>query len=282
MMDIDMSQLTPMKRLNTNFKILKELMIDYEHFMLNKSASKSIPYPFEPKDRITGEYKSYTKGVENDFLLIFNKIDADLSIGFIINYLNDYDNPKFKVTIKFGGSNECMRTSEEMNFEQFKANINELNKQLKNSRYNALQLVSQIFLKEEYDLNKYIEMAEAEIENNLGGEYSDYIELVNSLNANKESLSNSNKEIEENLKALDEYKDVEKLRTQLAEAEKKLSEKRSVFEKNMEIEKLQSNIQEQEKKVKYIGFRLLTKLNKLKGKFPRIIGDKIRSIMKQN
>ncbi len=277
-----MPQMTPMKRLNSNFKILKELMIDYEYFTLNKSASKSIPYPFEPKDRITGEYKSYTKGVENDFLLIFNKIDADLSIGFVINYLNEYDNPKFKVTIKFGGSNECMRSSEEMDMEQFRTKLNELNKQLINEKSYALELISQIFLNEEYDLNKYLEMAEAEIEHDLGDEYSSYIELVNSVNADKESLKNCNEEIEENLKALDEYKDVEKLRTQLAEAEKKLSEKRSVFEKNMEIEKLQSNIQEQEKKVKYIGFRLLTKLNKLKGKFPRIIGDKIRSITKQN
>jgi hypothetical protein len=80
--------ITPMKRLQTNFRTLKSLLTDFEHFTLNKSASKSIPYPFDPKCKLTGDNKHCTKGVKNDFLLIFNKIDEDISIGFVVNYPN--------------------------------------------------------------------------------------------------------------------------------------------------------------------------------------------------
>jgi hypothetical protein len=270
--------ITPMKRLQTNFRILKSLLIDFEYFTLNKSGSKSIPYPFEPKCRLTGDNKHCTKGVKNDFLLIFNKIDDDISIGFVINYLEDYENPTFMINIKYGGSNESIKNSEEMNIATFREKLNYLNRKLKSNNENPIEVISLLFFDEKYNIDEYKINAEKEVIALIGDKYQNYINLKEQYLLDKKELGNKHNIINGKLSELDEYKRVKELEALLDIANKELEIKQESFEKQSNISESELNIVEQEKIMLNIGWDLRSRLSKIKGKFPRFIGDKIKEI----
>lgn len=271
--------ITPMKRFNTNFRILKSLLTEYEYFTLNKTNIKSIPYPFSPIDRLTGDRKSYTKGVKNDFLLIFNKIDADISVGFAINYLKDFENPIFLVTIKFGGSNELIQSSNEMDMNEFIYNLNMLNRDLRNKK-DALQSISLNFFDEKYNLEKHYTQAESEVEDLVGEEYVSYMKLKEDYNRGLNSTSDKKKEISKELLRLDEHKEVERLKKLLVEAEVKLAVKKEEFQKKNNVGEIELALAKKAETIKQLGWNLTSRLRKLKGKYPRFIGDKIKEMSK--
>jgi hypothetical protein len=271
--------ITPMKRFNTNFRILKSLLTEYEYFTLNKTNIKSIPYPFSPIDRVTGDRKSYTKGVKNDFLLIFNKIDADLSIGFAINYLKDFENPTFIVTIKFGGSNELIQSSNEMDMNEFICNLNMLNRDLRNKK-DALQAISLNFFDEKYNLEKHYTHVESEVEDLMGEEYVNYMKLKENYNKELKSTSDKKNEISKKLSMLVEHKEVERLKKLLVEAQSKLEVKAEEFQKKSNIGEIELVLEKKAETIKQLGWNLTSRLRKLKGKYPIFIGDKIKEMNK--
>lgn len=270
--------LTPMKRLNTNFKTLKNLLVGFDNFVLNKGKSKYIPYPFEPKDYLTGEYKSSTKGVKNDFTLIYKEIDTDVSIGFVINYLEDFDNPIFLVTIKYGGSNNNIQSSNEMSFDVFREKLNFLNKKLKKGVDNQLDTISLVFFEEKYDLKKHKENAENEVIDLIGEKYKEFNQLKTKLEEDLNILDDTKNKVESKISKLDEFKRVKELESLLIEANNKLKIKRHNIENKFNIPELEYSINEQQKIISEEGFNLVGRLTRLKKNFPIFIGDKIKEI----
>lgn len=116
-----MKALTPMKRLSDNISRLESnLGGSWKRLMLNKAAPKATALCV---GRTTGE--SMTKGVESDCIYIYSFRDKKFpSFSFVFQY-QEKDQPEtFFAQIKYTNDNDSIVTSVEMNYEDFRKNLN--------------------------------------------------------------------------------------------------------------------------------------------------------------
>lgn len=109
--------LTPMKRLNGQFKDLNNLIGKlYDNITLNKAGSRRTGYGWD---------HSYTKGVQSDFISIFspkNKREHESSFSFVFNYM---ESDTYFAQIKTGKENDSIITSKELNFDMLRLSLND-------------------------------------------------------------------------------------------------------------------------------------------------------------
>ena len=132
------NKLTPMRRLNTNFRTLRGLMEDHYDRRILSQPEKA------------------------DFLLKFKKKDDDLSLFISINYLNNFDNPEFNVSIKY--DTIIADESNVMDINEFREKLNLLNKVIaENPKTEKADLFAEIFFNGTFDAKKIKKEAKKEV-----------------------------------------------------------------------------------------------------------------------
>lgn len=247
------NKLTPMKRLNTNFRTLKQLMLD-------------------------GYKQSSFNDVEtNDFLLIFQKKEDDLSVTFFINYLNDFENPDFKVSIKY--DSVIIDESIVMDINDFKEKLNLLNKTLATeTKKEKIDLISKIFLSGTFNANIHHENAENEILEFVGDSYHQYSNSKINYKKHKKELNVSEKKSVARLSKLEEYKKVKELEILLEKAKDDLLLKRLNIEKEENIPAIKLKLELELKNICDTGSNVRHMLRKFGNKFPSLIAKRFKEI----
>lgn len=146
-------EMTPMKRYKTtldNFRNIVKSIGGVKEVNLNKSESKSIPWPFQQNN------KSETKGVESDFIMFFKSsyISSDISFGLAFNYIGlPAEEHNVTATVKNATAKGGIIGSVPMKIEEFrdkmKIFIKTMNLELENKNYEFLKLMekfSEVFL----------------------------------------------------------------------------------------------------------------------------------------
>lgn len=148
------TEMTPMKRYSTGLTNLKMHMNRVaKKTELNKTASKS------------NHDGGYSKGVESDFILIFKDNYSDTSFALVFEYM-DLPADKQRVVGSIKTSDDAIKTSYNMTLEDFKSNLNGLNKDLNIAQTKggydfpeALSLFSKHMLKEVIDFKNDLKQA---------------------------------------------------------------------------------------------------------------------------
>lgn len=237
------TEITPMKRLSTGINQFRNQVKSYfNEVNLNKSAPKYNPHAWRDGD------SSYSKGVENDFIMIFSARGIEPSFAISFTYINlPVEQQKVEVTIKKGKDNKSIVTSGEMTLEDFRLKLNEINKAFQEKSYlknrdetSILEKVSEVFLSQTYDLKGEIKQATKDIkklretkrkEYNIENLESNVIETTNAYDSAekkaKRAITNSaEKEVVVNLEK------------QLLEAKNKLAEKVEQIENKYQLKEL--------------------------------------------
>lgn len=152
------TEMTPMKRYSTGLTSLKNnlnsITIKTE---LNKTASKS------------NHEGGTTKGVDSDYILIFKDKYSDSSFALVFEYIGlPADKQRVVGSVKLS-NDDSIKNSFNMTLEEFKTNLNALNKEMDTARSNrmktnfdfpqALKLFSQHMIKEVIDLESDLKTA---------------------------------------------------------------------------------------------------------------------------
>lgn len=224
---LDMKEMTPMKKLQGNFKIFRDLTENmFKEVTLNKSSPKSYRYGWDRKE---------TKGVDNDFTMLFglkNGVQYP-SFAFVFDYLESSRPQTIVAQMKNDENNNTIVSSIPMTVEEFRAKINQFNKEIAND-FGKCQLkdvikfaekFGQVFLNDTLDLNKQIESASKEVK-----EFIKLKEKEFDIDGLNKSVKESGKELDE---ALAQYtKELKKspITKEIEELEKRMNELKGMLE----------------------------------------------------
>ena len=281
--------ITPMNRLKGQFSELTSFLAsDFNLLLLQESKSKEIPYPFQPKDLKTGDYKYRTKGVQEDYLKIYNDQNSDVNFAFIFEYKEkDEKDWKIFVSIKTNKDNESIVYSEPYNFIDFKNSLNlfvsELrtkslskNKKDRIDAGNVFNLVSTSFLKTTFDLKKEIKKAEDTINKALG-------DISIKINENQKKIEEVNKNIldintilSKSIPKTKEYQELQEIKKRMTVLEDILEQKKVKIEsENNKSEKLEllKNLKEEKKS---LNKQAITETIEIKKKLPNAVSKRIK------
>jgi hypothetical protein len=233
-----MKDLTPMKRYKTildNFRSHVSLCADI--YSLNKAESKSIPYPFVRGD------KYETKGVENDFVLIFSsKETKGLSFALSFTYIGkEKEQQTVRGSVKFGDEHDQTRYGQDVSIEQFKLNLSNLNKQLdalKIYEYNEIiSTFSEVFLNTPFSLAADLDIASEDM-NQLVNAKKVELALKDSeqtLKVASKSLQLAQATVLKEIMNSEAYQEREKIMARLEELDNMLTKKKTILEQEQEI-----------------------------------------------
>ena len=152
------TEMTPMKRYSTGLQNLKmHLNSISRKTELNKSASKR-------------DYDGdYSKGVKSDYILIFKDIHSETSFALVFEYM-DLPTDKQRVVGNIKTDDNSIKSSYTMTLEDFKSNLNALNKDLNISitkgKFDfpeAVSLISKHMLKEVIDFKNDLKKANSTV-----------------------------------------------------------------------------------------------------------------------
>lgn len=266
-----MQNITPMKRLSTTLKSIKELVdSEFKHFSLNKAESRSIPWPFQTQN------KYETKGVVNDFALIFyhekNKLDNP-TFSFIFNYVDKNKPATFMAQLKQKQSNDTIISSPVMDYETFRSGLNLFIKNLttiqkgKNFNKIIIQEFVDVFLGETSDSETLFALGQfkAVFENH---ELSKVVEDLTqqSEKAENDFISSENKAIQE-IANIPECKEIKELRARLKVLEmtvtkqtNEIRQKHQLTEKRSKYVKIENSKKDAETKLDELKIEHLKKL----------------------
>lgn len=241
------TDMTPMKRLSNGMNQFRENVEKFfNEVTLNKSAPKYNPYAYrDDKD-------DYSKGVKNDFVMIFNAKDLQISFAINFNYKDNNDNilpieeQKIDVNIKKSKNKESIVNCGSMTINEFKLKLNEINKLLRDesskniNEVTILEKVSEVFFKESYDLRGEIEKEIKNIENVKKTKRKEYdIENLECQVVDKtKAYEQAEKKIRTTIEKSKEKAEVERLTKELCEARNKLKEKNSELQNKYKLTKL--------------------------------------------
>lgn len=156
------TEMTPMKRYSTGITTLKNNLNSIcEKTELNKTA---------PKSNYDG---GYSKGVASDYVLIFKDKFSDASFALVFEYIGlPADKQRVVGSVKLS-NDDSIKNSFNMTLEEFKTNLNALNKDMDSARTNrmkvdfgfpqALALFSSHMLKEVIDLASDLKSATSDV-----------------------------------------------------------------------------------------------------------------------
>lgn len=156
------TEITPMKRYSTGLTTLKNNLNSIcSKTELNKTASKS------------NHEGGYSKGVESDYILIFKDLYSESSFALVFEYMGlSADKQRVVGSVKLSNDGD-IKNSFNMTLEEFKTNLNALNKDMEAARSNrmkidfgfpqALSLFSKHMLKEVIDLASDLKSATSDV-----------------------------------------------------------------------------------------------------------------------
>lgn len=235
---LTMKELTPMKRYKTAIDNLRSQVRGHSHeFTLNKAESRRIPWVFARGD------KYETKGVECDFIMIFESLEnKGFSFALTFTYMDKARDEQLVCgSVKFGDELDQTRYGEPMPLEKFKESLNELNKKLtaiENKSYDEIiNLFSEVFLQTTFSLADDIEKASAEIKKFVA-EKTDELDIKDAEDIAKitrESHATATANVDAALKASEAYKEREELLERLARLDKVLTNKKVLLNKKEDV-----------------------------------------------
>lgn len=246
-------ELTPMKRYQDGLNTLRSYLSPaFTELTLNKVQSKTA--------WVHGEYHK-TKGVENDFVLVFKSPFPDISIGLVFNFL---DLPKeqhtVQATIKKGKDNSNIQLSEPMDLATFKTTLNEFNTWaagLRNQKKEikpvaVLNKFSETFLKEVVDYQQELKTQAQKFQEFLAIKEEQFgiPKLVKDAKKAKTHLEEVEGFIKKEIETSDAYKEMVLLQEKLKKLEKTVTTTRSKLEKELNLKTLQQVAWNTEHKLK--------------------------------
>lgn len=275
------NEMTPMKRLSNGINQLRNhVKVFFKEVNLNKSAPKYNPYAWRDGD------SSYSKGVENDFIMIFSCKGLEPSFAISFTYIDlPVESQRIEVSIKKGKDNKSIVTSGEMTLEDFRLKLNEINKTFEEKSYlknrdetTILETISEVFLKQTYDLKGEIKQAEKDIKKLREAKRKEYdienleISVVETTNAYVGAEKKAKKAINNSV----EKQEVDDLEKQLVEARKKLKEKTTQIETKYQLEKLNEEKHKAKNALIQATEKMTKEIDSQIDKFPGIVSRRLK------
>lgn len=273
-----MKELTPMKRYKTAIDNLRSQVRGHAHeFTLNKAESRRIPWAFSRGD------KYETKGVECDFIMIFESLEnKGFSFALTFTYMDKTQEEQLVCgSVKFGDELDQTRYGEPMPLEKFKESLNALNKKLtmiENKSYDEIiNVFSEVFLQTTFSLAADIEKASEEIKQFVAAKTAelDIKEAEDVAKITRESHSTATANVDAALKASEAYKEREELLERLARLDKVLTNKKVLLNKKEEVSIKEKAKKKADETLQSKKLDLSMQLNKKLLDYPKAIRTRI-------
>lgn len=273
--------MTPMKRLSVGINNFRgNITPFFKEVSLNKSAPKYNPYAWK------NDENTYSKGVENDFIMIFKNVGIEPSFAIAFNYSNlPPEEHKVEITIKKGKENDSIVTSGQMSVEDFRVKLNEINKAFQEKSYlknrdetSILEKVSEIFLSETYDLKGEIKQATKDIKKLREAKRKEYdIEnLENKVVETTNAFDSAEKKAKRSISNSAEKSLVDNLEKQLLEAKSKLVEKSAQVSTKYKLKDLLEEKQEAKTELVQANSQMNKEIDIQLNKLPSIVSRKLK------
>lgn len=268
------TQMTPMKRFSSAINTFRGNVNSYfKEVNLNKSAPKYDPTAWRD------DKNSYSKGVENDFIMIFNCKGIEPSFAISFTYIGlPPEEHKVEVSIKKGKDNKSIVTTGEMSLEDFRIKLNEMNKLFNDKAFiktknetTILEKISEVFLKEKYDLTGEIKKATKDIKKLRESKREEYKidELEENVVLTTKSFDSADKKFKKALANCEEHLEIEKLELLLKQAKENLKTKTATLKTKYKIEELSKEMNKAKKdlhdKSNQMNNEIDVEINKLPG-----------------
>lgn len=233
-----MKEITPMKRYKTAIDNLRSQVSDHSHeFTLNKAESRRIPWVFARGD------KYETKGVEADFIMIFESLEnKGFSFALTFTYMDKAPEDQLVCgSVKFGDEFDQTRYGEPMPLEKFKEALNTLNKKLSfmdNKNYDEIiNVFSEVFLQTTFSLADDIEKSRAEIQTFVAEKTAELeINLAEGVaKLTRDSYARATANVNAALQDSEAFKEREILLERLARLDKVLTNKKVLLNKQEDV-----------------------------------------------
>lgn len=276
------TEMTPMKRLSTGINQFRGQVSGYfKEINLNKSAPKYNPTAWRDSDT-----SSYSKGVENDFIMIFNCKGIDPSFAISFTYIGlEADKQRVEVSIKKGKDNSSIVSSGELTIEEFRLKLNEINKAFQEKSYlknrdetSILEKVSEIFLSQTYDLKGEIKVATKNINKLREQKRKEYD--IDTLESNVVTTTNAYDSAEKKAKRAinnsSEKSAVDHLEALLVEAKLNLKNKIEDIEKKYLLESLGQAKQEAKVQLVQSSQEMNNEVQTQIDQLPGIVGRRLK------
>lgn len=273
--------MTPMKRLSTGINNFRSHVTPFfREVSLNKSAPKYNPHAWRDGEN------SYSKGIENDFIMIFNhhRLEPSFAISFTYINLSESDQ-KVEVSIKKGKDNKSIVSSGEMSIEEFRVKLNEINKAFQEKSYlknrdetSVLEKISEIFLSQTYDLKAEIKQATKDIKKLRESKRKEYdienleIKVVETTNA----FDSAEKKAKRAISNSPEKAMIEDLEKQLIEAKSKLVEKSAQVSTKYKLKELLDDKQEAKTELVKATSHMNKEIDQHLNKLPGIVSRRLK------
>lgn len=233
-----MKYLTPMKRYKTALDTFRSYVSTCaDIYSLNKAEPKSIPYPFTRDD------KYETKGVQNDFVLIFSsKETKGLSFALSFTYIGkEKEQQTVRGSVRFGDQHDQTRYGQDLSIEQFKVNLSNLNQQLdvlETCEYNdIISKFSEAFLNTPFSLAADLDIASKDMNQFVTAKKVE-LALTDSeqtLKAASQSLQLAQATVWKEIMNSEAYQEREKIMARLEELDNMLTKKKTLLEQEQEV-----------------------------------------------
>lgn len=223
-----MSDMTPMKRFTDQISKFEHLIgSQFQKKTFNKSAPKS--------NWANGEYYT-SKGIANDFVIIFNTPFENLSFALTFQYINlKPEEQQVFASVKKGFNNDDIVYSEPLNLTQFKDIINNLNKELYNIRISKnpnidpvdiIEKFSSHFLEDTLNLKELLKSEKEHYAIFLKDKTKEFeIEkFENKLKERSQKLKDTQLLIDTSIQSSADYKELQKLKKRLNELNNNIEE----------------------------------------------------------
>lgn len=273
-----MKELTPMKRYKTAIDKLRLQVSDHAHeFTLNKAQSRSIPWVFARSD------KYETKGVEADFIMIFESLEnKGFSFALTFTYMDKAPEEQLVCgSVKFGDEVNQTRYGEPMTLEKFKEALNTLNKKLSfidNKNYDEIiNVFSEEFLQTTFSLADDIEKSRAEIQTFVAEKTAELdINLAEDVaKLTRDSYARATANVNAALQDSEAFKEREILLERLARLDKVLTNKKVLLNKQEDVSLKEKAKKKAEETLNSKKLDLSMQLNKKLLDYPKAIRTRI-------
>lgn len=273
-----MKVLTPMKRYKAAIDNLRMQVSDYSHeFTLNKAQSRSIPWVFARSD------KYETKGVEADFIMIFESLEnKGFSFALTFTYMDKAPEEQLVCgSVKFGDEVDQTRYGEPMTLEKFKEALNTLNKKLSfidNKNYDEIiNVFSEEFLQTTFSLADDIEKSRAEIQTFVAEKTAELdINLAEDVaKLTRDSYARATANVNAALQDSEAFKEREILLERLARLDKVLTNKKVLLNKQEDVSLKEKAKKKAEETLNSKKLDLSMQLNKKLLDYPKAIRTRI-------
>lgn len=271
------TEMTPMKRLNAGINEFRKQTSSYfKEVNLNKASPKFNPVSWQTNT------PTYSKGVENDFIMIFTTKVIKQSFAINFTYIDlPLEKQVVEVTIKKGLDNSSIITSGELTIEEFKIKLNNINKFLKESSKDEatiVEKVSEIFLDKPYDLKGEIKKASKELNQLRENKRKEYKieELESNVVKTTNEYEDAEKKSKREIKKSNEKIEVDKLEALLIVAKLNLKNKTEEIENKYKLKNLNANKEDAKENLILSSDKMNKEVEKEIDNLPKIVGKKFK------